>query len=329
MFASSVYRMQILVNLAEQFGRKVAFVGRGMLQTSDAAQRLGYLKLRAGAVIRDTEVESLRPSQVLCLATGSQGEPFAALSRIAINDHRYVKVAPNDTVVFSARAIPGNEKSIGHVMNHLARRGAEVIYEGIKHVHVSGHGSAEELKLMLTLVRPRFFIPIHGEYRQLSQHAKIAEIVTAGAQPPVKVMLIENGDVLRFDQTGATLSGKVPAGRVLIDASGSGEVADEVLRDRRHLSEDGLLVPVVAINQQTGEIEGDPDVVSRGLVQDAASAELLRESARLVADVIQGASVEERTDQGLIKEKVRVELRRFFRKRSGRRPLIVPVIMEV
>jgi ribonuclease J len=328
-FASSVYRMQILVDLADQFGRKVAFVGRGMLQTSEAAQRLGYLRLPAGRVIRDSEVESLPPSQVLCLATGSQGEPFAALSRIAINDHRYIKVGPEDTVVFSARAIPGNEKPIGHVMNHLARRGAQVIYEGIKHVHVSGHGSAEELKLVLTLVRPRYFIPIHGEYRQLSEHARIAERVMARVEPHVKVMLIENGDVLRFDETGAAVAGKVPAGRVLIDASGSGEVADEVLRDRRHLSEDGMLVPVIAINKQTGEIEGDPDIVSRGLAQDAGSSDMLREGAKLVAEVIQGASIEERTDQGLIKEKIRVELRRFYKKRSGRRPLIVPVIMEV
>jgi ribonuclease J len=329
MFASSVYRMQILVDLAAQFNRQVAFVGRGMLQTSEAAQRLGYLRLPAGFMIRDSDVESLPPSKVLCIATGSQGEPLAAMSRIAIDDHRYVKVRDDDTVVFSARAIPGNEKPIGHVMNHLARRGAEVIYEGIKHVHVSGHGSEEELKLMLSLVRPRHFIPIHGEYRQLSQHARIAERVTAGVTPAVKVMLVENGDILRFDETGAAVAGKAPAGRVLIDASGSGEVIDEVLRDRRHLAEDGLVVPVVAINKQTGGLEGDPDVVSRGLVQDAGSAELLREGAKLVGDVIQGASIEERTDQGLIKEKIRVELRRFFRKRSGRRPLIVPVIMEV
>ncbi len=328
-FASSVYRMQILVDLAVQFHRQVAFVGRGMLQNSDAAQRLGYLRLPAGFMIRDSEVESLPPSKVLCIATGSQGEPFAAMSRIAINDHRFVKVGEDDTVVFSARAIPGNEKPIGHLMNHLARRGADVIYEGIKHVHVSGHGSEEELKLMLSLVRPRHFVPIHGEYRQLSQHARIAERVTAGITPAVKVMLIENGDILRFDENGASVTGKAPAGRVLIDASGSGEVVDEVLRDRRHLAEDGLIVPVVAINKQTGELEGDPDVVSRGLAQDADSAELLRDGAKLVGDVIQGASIEERTDQGLIKEKIRVELRRFFRKRSGRRPLIVPVIMEV
>jgi ribonuclease J len=328
-FASSVYRMQILVDLAGQFGRKVAFVGRGMLETSQAALRLGYLRLPAGRVVRDSEVANLPPKEVLCLTTGSQGEPMSAMSRIAIDDHRHVKVGPDDTVVFSARAIPGNEKAIGQVYNHLARRGAEVIYEGIKHVHVSGHGSEEELKLMLSLVRPRHFVPIHGEFRQLSQHARIAERVIAGIEPPVKVMLAENGDVIRFDDTGGHIAGKVPAGRVLIDSTGSGEVVDEVLRDRRHLSEDGLLVPVVAINKQTGEIEGEPDVVSRGLAQDAGSAEMLRDSARLLSEVIHAASVEERTDQGLIKEKIRVELRRFFRKRSGRRPLVVPVIMEV
>jgi ribonuclease J len=328
-FASSVYRMQILVDLAGQFGRKVAFVGRGMLETSQAAQRLGYLRLPAGRVVRDSEVANLPPKEVLCLTTGSQGEPMSAMSRIAIDDHRHIKVGPDDTVVFSARAIPGNEKAIGQVYNHLARRGADVIYEGIKHVHVSGHGSEEELKLMLSLVRPRHFVPIHGEFRQLSQHARIAERVIAGIEPPVKVMLAENGDVIRFDDTGGHIGGKVPAGRVLIDSTGSGEVVDEVLRDRRHLSEDGLLVPVVAINKQTGEIEGEPDVVSRGLAQDAGSAEMLRDSARLLSEVIHAASVEERTDQGLIKEKIRVELRRFFRKRSGRRPLVVPVIMEV
>ena len=328
-FASSVYRMQILVDLADRFGRKVAFVGRGMLRTSEAAQRLGYLKLPAGRVIRDAEVMNLPPSEVLCLTTGSQGEPMSAMSRIAIDDHRYVKVGPDDTVVFSARAIPGNEKAIGQVYNHLARRGADVIYEGIKHVHVSGHGSEEELKLMLSLVRPRHFVPIHGEYRQLSQHARIAERVIGGIEPPVKVILAENGDVIRFDETGGHIAGKAPAGRVLIDSTGSGEVVDEVLRDRRHLSEDGLLVPVVAINKQTGEIEGEPDLVSRGLALDAGSAEMLRDSVRMLREVIHAASVEERTDQGLIKEKIRVELRRFFRKRTGRRPLVVPVIMEV
>src|SRR5438552_12927465 len=180
-----------------------------MIQNSEIAQRLGYLRIPTGVQIRDSDVASYPAQDILCLSTGSQGEPMSALSRIAIDDHRYVKVGEDDTVVISARAIPGNEKAIGRVINHLGRRGADVIHEGIKHVHVSGHGSEEELKLMLSLVRPRYFIPIHGEYRQLSQHARIAERVTARLEPPVTVMLAENGDVIRFDDTG----GRIEIGR--------------------------------------------------------------------------------------------------------------------
>ena len=327
-FASSIYRMQILVDLAVQFDRKVAFIGRGMMRNSEIAQRLGYLKIPAGVQIRDSDIPAYPAQDVLCLATGSQGEPMSALSRIAIDDHRYVKAGPDDTVVLSARSIPGNEKAIGRVINHLSRRGADVIYEGIKHVHVSGHGSEEELKLMLSLVRPRFFIPVHGEYRQLSQHARIAERVFAGRDPKPEILLTENGDVLHFDGAGARIAGKAPVGRVLIDDTRTGEVGDEVLRDRRHLAEDGLVVPVVAINKQTGALEGVPDIITRGFVMEDSQA-LLADGARLLADVVEQASVEERTDQGLIQEKLRVELRRFFRKRSGRRPFVLPVIMEI
>jgi ribonuclease J len=327
-FASSIYRMQILVDLAAQFDRKVAFLGRGMMRNSEIAQRLGYLRIPAGVQIRDSEVNNYPAQDVLCLATGSQGEPMSALSRIAIDDHRHVKIGADDTVVLSARSIPGNEKAIGRVMNHLARRGANVIYEGIKHVHVSGHGSEEELKLMLSLVRPRFFVPVHGEYRQLSQHARIAERVFRGRDPRPEILLAENGDLIHFDEAGARLAGKTAVGRVLIDDTRTGEVGDEVLRDRRHLAEDGLVVPVVAINKQTGMLEGIPDIVTRGFVMEDSAA-LLAEGARLLADVVEQASLEERTDQGLIKEKLRVELRRFFRKRSGRRPFVLPVIMEI
>ncbi len=327
-FASSIFRMQILVDLAVQFDRKVAFVGRGMDRNSEIAQRLGYLRIPAGVQIRDADVGNYPAQDVLCLATGSQGEPMSALSRIAIDDHRHVKLGPDDTVVLSARAIPGNEKAIGQVINHVARRGADVIHEGIKHVHVSGHGSEEELKLMLSLVRPRHFIPIHGEYRQLSQHARIAKRVFAGRDPQPEIMLIEDGDVLQFDAAGARLAGKAPVGRVLIDGTRTGEVGDEVLRDRRHLAEDGLVVPVVAINKQTGAVEGAPDIITRGFVMENGQ-ELLADGARLLSEVIEHASVEERTDQGLIKEKLRVELRRFLRKRSGRRPFVLPVIMEI
>jgi ribonuclease J len=327
-FASSIYRIQILVDLAAQFERKVAFVGRSMIRNAEIAQRLGYLRIPAGVQVRDSDIGGYPAPDILCLATGSQGEPLAALSRMAIDDHRYIKVGPDDTVVFSARAIPGNEKTIGRVMNHFARRGADVIYEGIKHVHVSGHGSEEELKLMLSLVRPRFFIPVHGEYRQLSQHARIAARVFAGREPRPAIILAENGDLVQLDDAGGRISGKATVGRILIDDTRTGEVGDQVLRDRRHLAEDGLVIPVVAINKQTGQLEGVPDIVTRGFVMQDSQA-LLADGSRLLTDVIAQASVEERTDQGLIKEKLRVELRRFFRKRSGRRPFVLPVIMEI
>jgi ribonuclease J len=327
-FASSIYRMQILVDLAAQFDRKVAFVGRGMIENSQIAQRLGYLTIPAGVQIRDSEVGSYPSQDVLCVTTGSQGEPLSALSRIAIDDHRHVKVTTDDVVVLSARAIPGNEKAIGRVINHLARRGADVITQDIKPVHVSGHGSVEELKLMLSLVRPRYFVPIHGEYRQLTQHARVAGRVFAGRDPRPEILLAENGDIIHVDADGARLAGKAPVGRVLIDGTRTGEIGDEVLRDRRHLAEDGLVVPVVAINKQTGLLEGVPDIITRGFVMEN-SQELLSDGARVLSEVVEHASLEERTDQGVIKEKLRVELRRFFRKRSGRRPFVLPVIMEI
>jgi ribonuclease J len=325
MFASSIYRMQILVDLAAQFDRQVAFVGRGAIDNSETAQRLGYLRIPAGVQIRDSDVRSLPAQDLVCICTGSQGEPQAALSRIAIDQHRHVKLNYDDVVVFSAREIPGNEKSIGRVMNHVTRRGAEVVHEGTKHVHVSGHGSEEELKLMLSLVKPRFFVPIHGEYRQLSRHARVATRVS----PATKVVLAENGDLIRFDDAGGGVAGQVPAGRTLIDGTRSGEVGDEVLRDRRHLAGDGLVVPVVAIGRQSGTLEETPDVITRGFVLDARTEALLKEIPGLLAATIESASVEERTDPGLIKERVRVELQRFFRKRSGLRPLVLPVIMEI
>jgi ribonuclease J len=327
-FASSIYRMQILVDLAVQFERRVAFVGRGMNENSQIAQRLGHLRIPAGTLIRDSDVPSFPSQDVLCLATGSQGEPNAALSRIAIDDHRYVKLGKDDRVVISARAIPGNEKAIGRVMNHLARRGVDVVTESTKHVHVSGHAAEEELKLVLALAKPRFFIPIHGEYRQLARHARIAELVTGGLPSPVDVITAEDGDVIRFDNDGARIVDKAPTGRVLIDGTRVGEVGDEVLRDRRHLAADGLVVPVVAINRQTGSVDTLPVIIARGFVTDE-SDDVLGEGARLIAMVIAESSLEEKTDSGLIQEKIRTELRRFLRKRTGRRPMVLPVVMEI
>jgi ribonuclease J len=330
-FSSSIYRMQLLVDLAAQFERKVAFVGRSLVQNSEIAQRLGYLRIPSGMQIRDADVQNYASQDVLCITTGSQGEPQAALPRIAVDGHRYVKLGPDDTVVFSARAIPGNEKSIARTMSHIARRGADVITPDMKHVHVSGHGSAEELKMMISLVRPRYFVPVHGEYRQLAQHARAATRVMAGSDRPLQVLVAENGDIIQFDQQGARIADKAPAGRVLIDMTRVGEVGDEVLRDRRHLASDGLVVAVIGINRQTGELVGAPELVPRGFVVSEGEGEsLFKDAAGVIADCIAGASVEERADQGMMTESLRVELRRFFKKRSsGRRPLVLPILMEI
>jgi len=324
-FSTSVYRLQILVDLAAQFDRRIAFVGRGMQQTSQIAGRLGYLRVPAGLEIRDADVPDYAAEDVLCLCTGSQGEPLAALPRIAINDHRSVTVNEGDTVVFSARIIPGNEKAVARTMNHLARRGADVIAEDQKRVHVSGHASEEELKLLLSIVKPRYFVPIHGEYRQLARHARLA----AQVSPDTSILMAEDGDVLRFDVDGGRLAGRVPAGRVLIDGTRTGEIADEVLRDRRHLAADGLVVPVVAINGRTGALEQPPELVTRGLAVDARHEAVLRDAPDVLARAIEAASPEERTDPGLLKERIRVEIQRMFRKRAGRRPLVLPIVMEV
>lgn len=324
-FSTSVYRLQIVVDMAEQFERKVAFVGRGMQQTSQTAERLGYLRIPAGLQIRDADVRDFPSQDVVCLCTGSQGEPLAALPRIAIDDHRYVKLSPDDVVVFSSRIIPGNERSVGRVMDHVARRGASIISDDDKRIHVSGHASEEELKLLLSLVKPKFLVPIHGEYRQLARHARLAPVVSPGTA----VIMAEDGDVIRFDAEGGRVAGRVPAGRVLIDGTRTGSIGDEVLRDRKHLAADGLVVPIVSIDMRSGELEHRPEIITRGLATDPRHEAFLEEAPDLVARSVEEASPEERTDPGLLKERIRVDLQRAFRKRAGRRPLVIPVVMEV
>jgi ribonuclease J len=320
----------VLVDLAAQFDRKVAFVGRSMEKNAEIAQRLGYLRVPSGVQIRDSDVHNYAAQDVLCLVTGSQGEPQAALPRISIDDHRHVRLGPDDTVVLSARAIPGNEKAIARTMSHIARRGAETVTSDMKHVHVSGHGSAEELKLVLSLVRPRYFVPIHGEYRQLAQHARVARRVMSGSDRNVQVLLAQDGDTIHFDGQSARIGEKAPAGRVLIDVTRAGEVGDEVLRDRRHIAADGIVVAVVAINRQTGTLVGEPELVARGfVVGEKESTALFEEAGEAIARCVGDASLEERADQGLMSEKLRIELRRLFKRRSGRRPLVVPVLMEI
>ncbi len=325
-FSSSLHRVQLLVDLAERFGRQVAFIGRGVIENAELAARLGYLRLPAGLQVSETDVGGLPPEKVLCIVTGSQGEPFSALSRMAMGTHRHVPIEAGDVVVFSARAIPGNQHAIERLMNHIARRGAQIVDERVKRVHVSGHGSEEDLKLMLSLTSPGCFVPIHGEYRYLAHHARLAEQVAGGR---TTVLLAENGDRLCFDESGGWKGEPVRAGRVLIDGTRAGEVADELLRDRRHLAADGVVVAVMAMNAHTGRIEQDPELITRGFVLDATAEGLLEAAAARLRTLAEEASGEERTDQGVMSERVRVELQRFFRKRSGRRPLVLPVIMEI
>jgi len=324
-FSTNVYRLQTLVDIASQFDRRVAFVGRSMQQTTEIASRLGWLKMPPRIEIRDSDIREYPGQDVLVICTGSQGQPNSALPRIAIDDHRHVKLGQDDVVVFSSRIIPGNEKPIGRVMNHVARRGAEVIADGQKRVHVSGHGSEEELKLLLSLIRPRVFVPIHGEYRQLARHARMAALVS----PNTQVLMAEDGDVLRFDERRGQRVDRVATGRVLIDFTRTGEIADEVLRDRRHLAGDGLVVAVVAINGRTGLLEQPPEIIPRGLAIDARHEAVLADAPGELQRAIEAAPIEERTDPGLLQERIRLELQRLFRKRVGRRPLILPVVMEV
>ena len=325
-FASSLHRIQIVADLATQFGRKLAFAGRSVIQNTQIARRLGHLRLPAGLQIRDTEVNDHPARDVVCVTTGSQGERRAALSRIATGDHHHVTLEPDDVVVFSARAIPGNRRAIGRVMNDIAHRGAEVVHEERRPVHVSGHGSAEELKLMLSLVRPRYFVPIHGEYRYLAEHARVAARVTGGR---TTVLLAEDGDVIRLAPGDGRIDGRVATGRVLLDRTRSGEVSDEVLGHRRRLAADGVVVPVIGVSRAEGCVAGTPDVITRGVVVDERTQTLLTQLPQLLAELVAEASPDERSTEGLLTERVRLELERLFRKQVGRRPLVLPVITEI
>lgn len=324
-FSSSLHRIQIVADLAALHGRKLAFTGRGVVQNTQIAERLGQLRIPAGVRIRESEVGDYPARDIVCIATGSQGEPRAALSRIAVDQHRHISLEPDDVVVFSARAIPGNRRAIGRVMDHVARRGARLVDGDRSPVHVSGHGSAEELKLMLSLVRPRYFVPIHGEYRYLSEHARVAARVTGGH---TTVLLAEDGDVIRLAPGTGRIEGRIATGRALMDGTRSSEVGDDVLRQRRHLAADGVVVPVFAIGRD-GRVEGTPDVVTRGVVIDARTGTLLEALPAVVAEVIRGAGSDERVTPAELTERVRIELQRVFRKQAGRRPLVLPVIMEI
>jgi ribonuclease J len=325
-FSSSITRIGLAIELAQKHGRKVAVIGRSMDNSTEIAQDLGYLKIPPGLMITPGQIKEHAADKVLVLISGTQGEPMSALSRAAVNNHKFAKIDAGDTVLMSSRVIPGNEKSIYRVIDHLERRDAVVIHDDGTNglIHVSGHGSQEELKLMINLVHPKFFIPVHGDYRHLKRHVELA--LSTGI--PEKAMLLEDGDVLELTRDAATKNGKVTTGRVCIDSGGSIDVVEDVIiRDRQHLSEDGILLPIIALNKRTGRIEGPPEIVMRGFAAD--DPQVMAEARNIVQRTLENSSTEERQDYGVMKEKIRNELKRFIQKSTSRRPLIMPVIMEI
>jgi len=328
-FSSSIHRLQQIVDLAQEYGRKVAFLGRSMMATTEIAHDLGMLTLPNGILLRPQDIMQMPPNKTVTVVSGTQGEPMSAMSRVAVDNHKSLSIEPGDTVALSARIIPGNEKAIYRMINHLARRGADVVYGTMNPpIHVSGHGSAEELRLVLNLVRPRFFVPIHGEYRQLARHAQLAQHLSHSGLEGTFVL--ESGDTIEIDEKGASKGEPIPVGRVCIDSGSLDEVVEDiVIRDRRHLSEDGFVLPIIAINKHTGRSEVLPEIVSRGFMSMEDSAQVLQDARQVVVKTLDGSTAEERGDWGVMQEKIRADLKRFLTKKTSRRPLIMPVILEV
>lgn len=325
-FASNVHRVQQIINAAVKNGRKVAVSGRSMENIVEISILLGYMKVPEGVLINIDSLNKYRPNQVVIVTTGSQGEPMSALTRMAMSDHRKIEVTKDDLIIISATPIPGNEKSVAHVVNELFKIGAEVIYKSLAEVHVSGHACMEELKLMLALIKPKYFVPVHGEYRHLNQHAKIAETVGV---PAKNTFILENGNVLEFDDKSAKVTGSVQAGKVLVDGSGVGDVGNIVLRDRKHLSEDGLIIVVVTISAKERKICAGPDIVSRGFVY-VREAEGMMEGIREVAKESMERCLDKKvTDWATIKNQIRTSISHYIYTKTKRSPMILPIIEEV
>ncbi|MCZ6625668.1 MAG: ribonuclease J [Deltaproteobacteria bacterium] len=324
-FSSNIPRIQQVADLSERFGRRVVLSGRSMINNAQIASDLGYLHLPSGVVTDGEQWQDLARDQMTFLTTGSQGEPLSALHRVALANHKSIRVEPGDTVILSSKFIPGNEKTISNLINHLYRRGAEVHYEKVSEIHVSGHASQEELKTMLQLTRPRYFIPIHGEYRHLVRHIQLAQRVRVPAE---NCFLLEDGEVLELTANSARKVNSIPVGRVFVDGKGVGDVGDIVIRDRRHLSEDGMVLVVMAIHQQTGELVAGPDLISRGFMRAEEGEEVLEQAKSVVLETLKGINRETRTDPAELQEEIRKALRRHFNKTLERRPVVLPLIME-
>jgi len=327
-FASSIHRIQQIIDIALQCGKKVGFVGRSMVDNVEIAHGLKRLRIPDGSVVRPQDLRTYDPQKLVVLASGTQAEPMSSLSRIAVDNHRLISIEENDTVILSARIIPGNEKAIFRMIDHLFRRQVLVYYESGRSapIHVSGHASQEEMKLVLNLIRPKYFIPLHGEYRHLFRHAALAQQVGAVSG---EIFLLESGQPVEFTADGAYRREPVTAGRVLVDSGSLEEIEEVVIRERRHLAEDGVVVPILAIDKHTGRLESQPEIVTRGFLPSDDGQELMNKAREVILKTIEQSTAEEKTDWGVIKEKIRVDLKRFLNKQTAKRPLILPVILEI
>jgi ribonuclease J len=325
-FASHVHRMQQILDAASGLGRKVALVGRSMLRNVRVASELGYLRLPPGCLVPVEELNELDPARTVVLCTGSQGEPYSAMALMAARDHKWVRIDPGDTVVLSSSLIPGNEAAVFRTINDLARQGADVYHKGNAKVHVSGHAAQGELTLLLATLRPRHLVPVHGEYRHLAQHARLAE---AAGVPRERVFVCEDGDVLELHGGQVSRAGQVRAGMVFVDGLGVGDVGDAVLRDRRKLGGEGFVHVVATIEAQTGKVLAGPDIVTRGFVYEPESSDLIEEARARVLEALEKAALEGVVDPTLLKQQMREAASALFRDRTQRRPVIIPTVMEV
>lgn len=326
LFASSITRIQQVVDIAAKLNRKIIFNGRSIETSVNIAKNLGYIRVPAGMEIDVDQVNEFADDEIVIVTTGSQGEPMAALARMSSGNHKQIKIKKEDTVILSSKFIPGNEKAIAKIINDLYRRGADVIYEKISAIHVSGHAFQEELKLMINLTKPQYFIPIHGEYRHLILHSRLAEQVGI---PKENVLLAENGQVIEFDENRGSVGDSVMTGRVLIDGKGVGDVGRSVLKERRDLSEDGIVVVNMVIDEETGIVVYGPEIVSRGFVFETETGHLLEDAKCIILEVIEevGPEVPGRVDK--IRSKIQVALRKYFSFTIRRRPIILPLVLEV
>ncbi len=325
-FSSNVHRIQQVVESAARYNRKVAIIGRSMVNVVNIATELGYLNIPEGTLIDIDETNNYRPEQVVIITTGSQGEPMSALTRMAMSDHKKVGIVPGDTVIISATPIPGNEKGVSRTIDHLFKLGAEVIYEKSLGIHVSGHASQEEIKLMHNLLRPKFFMPVHGEYRMLVKHSKLAQSL---GMPKENIVIAENGSVVEVTKESVGINSKVTAGKVLVDGLGVGDVGNIVLRDRRQLSQDGILIVVVTIDKQDCSVVAGPEIVSRGFLYVREADDLMENAKEKVQIALNKCQENGVSEWSAIKSAVRDSLSRYLYEKTRRRPMILPVIMEI